>query len=348
MSHELSKVVAGALLSAALPVAGWSISSNGSGGLEKPPQGSGAAEKQEQPKGQGGTRDGATKAETGAAGTAAEVAIDLTPLDRVGDACWSELRTRRMYFAHQAIGSEMLTGVRELMRRKPDMAFTITAYAEPDTGDGTVFSAFDTPALVEASAGKRGNPERKIEDFSKFLRSSEGLKVDVAVLKLCYGDIGRFTDVEGLFDRYTKAIEEIRRERPNIHFIHCTVPLKAEEHGARARLKRLVGAGSNASNAARSRYNDFVRQRFPEAQVFDIAAIESHRPDGTMATVDVGGKRVQTLADEYTEDGAHLNPLGQQILAREFLLTLSHQCGGEAERVTAEGGRAESPTPGGR
>ena len=341
MIHELTKGAAGTVLAAAMGIAGWSIGPAGGPVAAKPPQGEGATDKvtdkatgkqdekkqNEKPQEKGGA------SQEGTEGT-----LDLAPLEKVGDACWSELRTKRIYFAHQAIGSEMLTGLRELMRRKPALGIPIAAYAEPDRTDGSVHSAFETPAIVEGNAGRRGSPEKKIDEFSSFLRSSEGANIDIAMLKFCYGDIGRLTDAEELFGRYTKAVEEIRRERPSIHLIHCTVPLKAEEHGAKGRFKRLVGAGSDASNAARSRYNELVRQRFASAQVLDLAAAESKRPDGTIATVEVGGKRVQVLADEYTEDGAHLNRLGQLVLAREFLLTLSHQCGGEADRVTAAGG----------
>lgn len=330
MFYEITKGTAGLLLAAAMPIATSSIAPPGKPTETKPPQGEGTTERQ----------DGKKQDKREITQEALEPTVDLAVLEKVSDSCWSELRTKRIYFAHQAIGSEMLTGLRDLMRRKPALDISITAYAEPDRTDGTVHSVFETPAIVEANAGRRGSPEKKIDEFSSFLRSSEGANIDVAILKFCYGDIGRLTDAEELFGRYTKAIEEIRRDRPNIHIIHCTVPLKAEEHGAKGRFKRLVGAGSDASNAARSRYNDLVRQRFAASTVLDLAATESKRPDGTIATVEVGGKRVQVLADEYTEDGAHLNRLGQLVLAREFLLTLSHQCGGDAERVTAAGGTA--------
>ena len=319
MHSEFTKGVAGLLLAAAMPIASWSVVPAGDGAPAKPPQGEKSQEKRE------------------ATEQSVDPAVDLGALEKINESCWSELRSKRIYFAHQAVGSEMLTGLRDLSRRMPAVAMTITAYAEPDRTDGTVHSVFEAPALVEGNAGKRGNPEKKIDEFSSFLRSSEGAKVDVAILKLCYGDIGRMTDAEELFERYTKAIEEIRRERPKIHFIHCTVPLKAEEHGAKGRLKRLVGAGSDASNATRSRYNEMVRQRFPSDQVLDLAAVESKRPDGTTATVEVGGKRVQVLADEYTDDGAHLNRFGQLVMAREFLLALSRQCGGNAGPTTVTG-----------
>ena len=264
---------------------------------------------------------------------AADPVVDLSALDKVEEGCWSELRTRRIYFAHHEIGSEMIAGLHETMRRNPAAKLEILAYAEPDKTDEAAESVFESPAIVEAQSGRRGDPEKKIEEFSSFLRGSEGAKVDIAILKFCYGDIGRMTDTAALLERYAKAVDTIQRERPNIHIIHCTVPLKAEEHGMKGRMKRLVGAGSDASNAARSRFNEALRQRFPAAQVFDIAAIESRRPDGSFSSVEVNGKRVQTLASEYTEDGVHLNRLGRIVLARDFLVTLARQCGGGAHPI---------------
>jgi hypothetical protein len=270
--------------------------------------------------------------------------LDLAALDRIDEACWSELRTKRMYFAHQSVGSDIVRGLQETMRRKPGIGLALAAYAEPDTADGVAHTAFDEPALVEGSAGRRGHPERKIEDFAKLLRSPEGSRIDIAVLKLCYGDIGRSTDVEKLADTYIKTVESVTRDHPHIRFVHCTVPLKAEEHGAKGRMKRLVGAGSDASNAARRRYNELIRRRFPADQVFDIARIESTGIDGRVSAVEYNGVMTPTLADEYTEDGAHLNALGQAVLAREFLVTLAAQCSGKAEGVASgstDGARTE-------
>jgi|GEM_PF-626520 len=277
-----------------------------------------------------------------------EPVLDLSQVAAIDLGCWSELRTRRIYFAHQAVGSDMIAGLHEVMRLKPESRMSVVAYAEPDKTDAAAQSAFDAPAIVEGLAGRRGDPEKKIDEFARFLRSDEGSKVDIAVLKLCFGDIGRNTDAAALAARYQKAVDEIRRERPNIHFIHCTVPLKAEEPGTRGRMKRLVGAGSNASNAVRARYNEEIRRRFPAEQVFDIAAVESRRPDGSEATVEVNGKRVQALAAEYTEDGAQLNRVGRMILAREFLVTLSHQCGGVAAKESGIATGASAGEPGGK
>ena len=277
-----------------------------------------------------------------------EPTVDLTALDKVDEACWSELRTKRVYFAHQTVGTNILAGLCAVQCRKPEIKLDALGYCEPDKTDATPRSVFDSPGIFDAPSGKAGNPEQKIDDFAKFLRSPEGTKVDIALLKFCYSDIGRTTDTDALVDRYVKMVEQFKRDRPELRIITCTVPLKAEESGARARMKRLVGAGSDASNAARGRYNDAIRKRFPAAQIYDIAAAESRKPDGGENTVNVNGKRVQALAAEYTEDGAHLNQTGQMLLARDFLLTLTKQCRGSAETAPTVGTASGTDEPGGK
>ena len=278
----------------------------------------------------------------------AEPIVDLTPLDKVDEGCWSELRNKRVYFAHGTVGTNIVAGLCAVQCRKPAINIDAMGYNEPDKTDATPRSVFDSPGIVDAQSGKAGNPEQKIDDFAKFLRSPEGTKVDIALLKFCYSDIGRTTDTDALVDRYGKMVEQLKRDRPDLRIITCTVPLKSEEAGTKARMKKLVGAGSDASNAARGRYNDAIRKRFPAAQLFDIAAIESRKPDGGEATVVVSGKRVQTLAAEYTEDGAHLNQTGQMLLARDFLLALTKQCRGAAEPAPTVGGAFGTDEPGGK
>lgn len=278
---------------------------------------------------------------SGTAGqSATDPEVDLTALDRIEQGCWSELRTQRIYFAHQSLGDDIVAGLRETMVRRPEARLAIVAYDAPDRSDDIPRSVFDSPAFAEASAGRRGYPERKIDDFVALLKSDEGARVDIAVLKLCYGDIGRMTNATKLAERYAQAVADIRQARPNVRLIHCTVPLKAEAVGTKDRLKRLVGGGSGASNAARARYNDEIRRRFPAEQVFDVAHAESCRADGTESTVESDGKRVPTLAPEFTEDGVRLNRLGQIVLAREFLITLSRQCGGGIDKGRGAAGTA--------
>ena len=345
--------------------------------------------------------------------------VDLTPLDAVGAPCWSEIGTRRIYFAHASVGRNILDGVEEILRERPSIGLAVHSWrasdgsdsesksdsARPngggpsdesqraggrrdgsrggqksgaqdrekdrekdrdreqdrdrehmpytdaarrsgqddgvDAGGRRIARAFRTPALVHGPAGANGSPDAKIDGFERMLRSREGDGVDLAVLKLCYADIGRGTDVDALFTRYTEAVERVRRERPEIRFVHCTVPLRAAGHGAKAAIKRLVGAGENAANARRGRFNELVRRRYAREEILDIADIESHAPDGTASTVEYDGVNWPCLADDYTDDGGHLNRHGRLLVAREMLLALSRTCSATPIPATTAAAGAE-------
>jgi len=298
---------------------------------------------------------------------ATDVSKDLTELDEVSETCWTELRGKRLYFAHQSVGSNILKGVTEILKQRPsiglqlatyrpettektraehskdgknstsgdaekkvakekssDHASTDTEHAEPDAK--TRKPPFESPALVHGPAGPNGNPKQKIDDFVSMLRSSNGEKIDIAMLKFCYADVDRSTDVEQLFEQYVAGIDTIRKERPTTRILHCTIPLKAPETGAKAQVKKLVGASGNTANAQRGRYNELLRAKYGRESIFDVAHVESERPDGSICTVTVGRVKWPAMAAEYSEDGGHLNATGQFVVGRELLLTLARQC----------------------
>ncbi len=61
---------------------------------------------------------------------------------------------------------------------------------------------------------------------------------------------------------------------------------------------------------------------------FDIADIESHRPDGSPCN-DIGGQSIEALCEEYTEEvnGGHLNALGKQRVAKAIWVMMAQIAG---------------------
>ena len=51
--------------------------------------------------------------------------VDLTPLDAVGAPCWSEIGTRRIYFAHASVGRNILDGVEEILRERQSIGLAV-------------------------------------------------------------------------------------------------------------------------------------------------------------------------------------------------------------------------------
>ncbi len=246
---------------------------------------------------------------------------DLGALDRVSESCWSELRSKHIYFAHQSVGSNILTGMREVLQQCPSIALPITTYRDDSP-------SFALPGLVQGPAGANGSPQNKIDGFVELLSSARGDGVDIALLKLCYADIGKSTDAVALFRQYAHAMDTLQAKRPNMRIVHCTIPLRSPASGVKAQIKKLVGSGNDGVNAVRGRFNELMRARYKASVLFDVAQVESIKSDGSACTVSVSGRDWPALAAEYTDDGGHLNHAGQIVAARELLLTLSRQCDG--------------------
>jgi lysophospholipase L1-like esterase len=69
--------------------------------------------------------------------------------------------------------------------------------------------------------------------------------------------------------------------------------------------------------------------------MFDLARVESVRPDGTPERFGMGGRQYEQLAAALTSDGGHLNQAGSVAAARELVHVLA---GVLAARATADAG----------
>jgi lysophospholipase L1-like esterase len=78
-------------------------------------------------------------------------------------------------------------------------------------------------------------------------------------------------------------------------------------------------------NAKRNEFNALLGQEFGAIDpIFDLAQIESTRPDGSRAYFQRSTESVFTLAPEWTYDGGHLNAAGRRVVAERFLAFLAH------------------------
>ena len=260
---------------------------------------------------------------------------DISAMDEVPDACWAELRGKRVYFAHGPVGKELLVGLHTILDERPMIGWKIMAYGEapskPHT-NGTPASGtpapppFGTPAIVEGPTGADGDPMSKIDRFVAKLRSKEGQDIDVAVLLLSAEDFTRETNVESLHQHYVDTIRSISGERPGLRIIHSTVPLAVPDHGVAARMKKFVGRGADQVNAQRGRFNDLLRAEFGRETIFDIAHAECERSDGKSCSVRVGSVRWPALSPEHADEHGQLNDEGRFAVAREFTIALVRPC----------------------
>jgi hypothetical protein len=227
-----------------------------------------------------------------------------------------ELSRRAIFFGHQSVGRNLLDGVADLARTAGVPVRIVEAADAGAVGPGT---------FGHAAVGQNGDPASKLESFARAL--PPGRDPDLALVKLCYVDVTASTDVPALFARWEAAIETLEAAHPHTTFVYVTVPLTTIQGGPKALAKRLLGRApwGELENARREELNALVRDaaRRRSRPLFDLAHVESTRPDGSAETFALGGKRVPALVPGYSEDGAHLVGDGRLRAARELVSVLA-------------------------
>ena len=227
----------------------------------------------------------------------------------------------RVLFGHQSVGMNILGGVASIYDKSDVRPPRI------EQVDGTEDVA-GQGVLAHAFIGVNGDPLGKIQAFANLMSSPVAQDMDVALMKFCYVDIGRETDAEALFNAYSRTMDRLEAEHPDITFLYTTAPLMSDPpRTAKALLKTLVGRGENwpADNVVRERYNQLVRDKYAASgRLFDIAAVES-----TMKTDPLerssGGQQYYVLHRDLTADGGHLNAAGAQRVAAELIQLIAAQ-----------------------
>ena len=239
-----------------------------------------------------------------------------TPSDSIPAASWARLANARIYFGHQSVGGNIVEGLRDLSAVHRDSQLKIIRSRERSSS---------LPALVEFTIGENGRPESKMKDFAVALNQIDDTAAAIAIFKYCYVDITPETNVELLFASHRKALQEMRGRHPNLTFVHVTAPLTRLESGPRFFAKRLLGKPTTRdANARRNRFNAMLREEYAGEPMFDLAMVESIRPDGSRSFFNEGADVVFTLAPELTDDGGHLNAAGRRAAAREFAAVVGH------------------------
>jgi hypothetical protein len=261
-----------------------------------------------------------------------EAPVSVSFVDEVPDSVWAHLATRRIFFGHQSVGGNLMDGVAEIARLEPRLGLRVSGdEATLDDGRG---------AFVHELIGRNGDPRLKTDIFAKRIEGDLGGRVDIAFHKYCYADLYDTTNVEAVFDHYRQTMDHLSAEHPGILFVYVTSPLQRMPAGPKAFLKRLLGRrdGRFAENEARERFNDLMRRTYGDRELFDLAALESTRPDGSREIVEAGGRHTYALVPGYTSDGSHLNDMGRRRIAERLLVFLARAS--ESRGHAAAGGQA--------
>lgn len=234
-------------------------------------------------------------------------------LSRITAEQWQALSQRTVYFGHQSVGVNIVDGIRELAAQNPQVQIKISTGAAADRG----------PGLVEFLVGENTDPDSKNRAF---LAATQG-RLDpgsVLMFKYCYVDIDENTDASALFEGYRQTVAALRARHPDAIVVHVTMPLTADAP-LRNWVNMLRGRPTRLTwNGVRSRYNELLRAAYEGREpVYDLAAAEATRSDGSLQYSVVEGHKVFAMADEWTSDGGHLNAAGRQRAAAQFLTTLA-------------------------
>ncbi|MCU0295156.1 MAG: hypothetical protein MUD05_03770 [Candidatus Nanopelagicales bacterium] len=230
------------------------------------------------------------------------VRLSTTPLlpRPATDALLSRATDMSVFFGHQSVGGNVLTGVSEVYQDSP-YSLDIVETERPEGRPGV---------LAHAYIGENGDPLAKIQDFARIIRGGAGDVVDVAFMKFCYVDVTEGTDISDVFDTYQQTMSELEREYGDVRFLHVTVPLTcADPHPE--------------DNVAREAFNTLIRDEYGDTgRVYDLAAIEATSPDGALVHGDVAGSPYAALFEGYTHDCGHLNEQGRVVAALGLLGSL--------------------------
>jgi len=251
------------------------------------------------------------------AGNVKEAPVQRSSLGDVPDSAWTALASRRIFFGHQSVGANIMAGVADLLAAEPRLGLHVVTDPAALGGGG---------AFLHGTVGRNGDPGGKTDDFAARLDGPLAGRVDVAFHKYCYVDVTAGSDVPAVFDHYRRVMERLAAAHPGVVFVHVTTPLVTVPGGPVAALKRLLGRtpARAADDLARERFNELMRGAYAGREpLFDLAAIESTRPDGSREALDVGGHRAYALVPAYAADGSHLNEMGRRRVAGELLVFLA-------------------------
>jgi hypothetical protein len=227
---------------------------------------------------------------------------------------WQLLSKRSIYFGHQSVGDNIMSGIRTLNASHPQLQLNILS--------GITTSG--TPAFYEFKIGKNGDTSSKDEAFLSATDVQLGPK-PVLMFKYCYIDMTEKTDVETVFRKYQETVTALHARHPEAVVVHVTMPLTVAESRGRYYLNHLRGLPTvRALNSKRTRYNYLLREAFADKEpIFDLARIESIRADGRQELARHERAPAFALAPEWTSDGGHLNADGSRRAAERLLVTLA-------------------------
>jgi hypothetical protein len=254
-----------------------------------------------------------------------EEAPPMPSIHDLSESTWESLSTKKIYFGHQSVGNNIMDGVAKVTTQDHLPSIRIVESDDP--------SVLNRAVWAHSQIGKNGDPFSKIEAFKENLRKGIGDKADIAFFKFCFWDIRSFTDIGKVFRTYKETMDELKREYPNVTFVHFTVPLMSHSDSLSANIRRTFGlkVGFDEDNIKRNELSQLILKEYAGKEpVVDIALYESTLPDMTRTFFTRGTEHYYYLASAYTNDGGHLNEEARKWAAEQVLIILARAAEGKS------------------
>jgi hypothetical protein len=157
------------------------------------------------------------------------------------------------YLGHQSVGENILDGIRGVC---PSCSIRLLDL----NSDNTLI-----PGLYHSKIGSNGDPYSKLEQFREIV-TQIGNRVDIAMMKFCYVDITRQTEIQPLLDRYKSVMSQLAGNFPKLRIIHFTAPIRTLRFGIRSRVRLLLRQeiASCEDNLQRDAFNRLLRKAYGE------------------------------------------------------------------------------------
>lgn len=232
---------------------------------------------------------------------------------------WLELTKKKIYFGHQSVGFNIVSGMEDIIKDYPKIQLNIIQ-SRKIFGHKGVF--------IHSRVGENRKPMVKIADFINVIDGELGIVPDAAALKFCFVDVSDKTDVSVFFKQYQKAMSDLKKEHPKITIIHFTIPLRTQEVNWKTKVKLLAGreVWEFSDNVKRNVFNQLILATYDGREpVFDIAKFEATTPRGELTSFKYNGNQYLSMNPSYSGDGGHLNRIGRKVIAEKFLLFLVNE-----------------------
>ncbi|MFH1460556.1 MAG: hypothetical protein ABIG64_09350 [Candidatus Omnitrophota bacterium] len=233
-------------------------------------------------------------------------------LKEVSPEQWKKLASKKIYFGHQSVGFNIISGLEDILERIPNMGLMIKETKQNND--------FSNPVFAHSKIGKNKDPISKLDDFKAIMDSGVGAQVDIAFFKFCFVDVIEDTDINQVFQHYCQTFEYLENKYPQTTFIHFTVPLMTKNTGIKANILRLIGKKiwGDADNKKRNEFNALLQNKYGKnINFFNLAKFQATAKGQAELKSDE-----YYLLKEYTDDGGHLNGKGRVRIAKKLLLLL--------------------------